>query len=316
MAPNVVKQLTNLLIGKNCLETANETNSSNFNLDYWVSDIDAVLRSNDDIEELIFTNEHCLVARADAHLSIREDLKLSKIDLIEAIRSLATKALSRIDPIFPSCGGQLSRGGHRWHAIIPPAAIDGPILCIRHNQMSKFRADDFQINQQVREAIEGALKERKPIIISGQAGSGKTSLCAALLKELAGSRRTIIIEQYPELPSENPFWTRLTQRPPNLSGKGEIDSAFLIREALRLRPDIIVFGEIRGTEAGALLRCSLSGHQIFATIHASKPNLVIQRLLALAGARDQGIIQLTKILCLHVSQHKSGRQIDWYEHNP
>lgn len=203
----------------------------------------------------------------------------------------------RLDPLCGSAGGRVSLelckvgavgGGHlRWHALLPPLSQDGPLLALRRHRFGQLTLKDFGGAADVKNALFQAVVRRRPILIAGPTGSGKTTLLLALLAEAAANERIVIIESLAELPQLFPTWIRLLERLPSLEGVGHVSLDRLLREALRLRPDRIVLGEIRGEEAWTYLDAISSGHEGgLATIHAGSSAEARERLWTLAGRRS------------------------------
>jgi len=188
----------------------------------------------------------------------------------------------RVDETTPYVDARL-QDGSRVNVIIPPLAIDGPCLSIR-----KFRKQTMTFEQLVEQQslskamsvlLSIATKIRMNIIILGGTGSGKTTLLNALSHEIPSDERIITIEDSAELQLQQPHIVRLETRPPNIEGTGTITERHLVRNALRMRPDRIILGEIRGEEAFDMLQAMNTGHDgSMCTIHASSPQEVPARL--------------------------------------
>jgi pilus assembly protein CpaF len=173
--------------------------------------------------------------------------------------------------------------GSRVNAIIPPIALDGPSVSIR-----RFGRDPYQIQHlisfgsQTREMaafFEAIVKARQNIIVSGGTGSGKTTLLNCLSSFIPEDERVVTIEDAAELQLQQPHVVRLETRPPNLEGKGQVTARDLVRNALRMRPDRIVVGEVRGGEALDMLQAMNTGHDgSITTLHANNPRDCISRL--------------------------------------
>lgn len=189
----------------------------------------------------------------------------------------------RVDESTPYVDARLNDGS-RVNAIIPPLAIDGPSISIR-----KFRRQTITLENMVQNnnlsypmkvLLSIATKVRMNIIIVGGTGSGKTTILNALSHEIPSDQRIITIEDSAELQLQQPHVVRLETRPPNVEGKGAITERNLVRNALRMRPDRIILGEIRGEEAFDMLQAMNTGHDgSMCTIHASSPREVPARLI-------------------------------------
>lgn len=249
--------------------------------------------ANPELDEILFNGPHSAAAAVIAgHYRSAIDVMppllaffSSPVALLDWIQDLATTCFSRIDPFFPSAGGNLPGIAARWHALFPPVVRDGPVLCIRRSRTSTLSLDDFLWPIGQRELIEQGVVTGRTLLVSGACGAGKSSFVGAVLRDLLCDRRMIIMETCEELSGISPHFVNLVGRPPNISGAGAIETGWLFREALRIRPDGIVIGEIRGQEASAFLAAAASGHAAcLSTIHAGSPDEALSRLGHLAGS--------------------------------
>ncbi|MBU3740455.1 MAG: CpaF family protein [Rhodoferax sp.] len=211
--------------------------------------------------------------------------------LMRIIDKIVSRVGRRIDESSPMVDARLPDGS-RVNAIIPPIALDGPMLSIRRFAAIPLRMKDLL---EVRKSLSppmavllGALsRSRTNMLISGGTGSGKTTLLNILSGYIPASERIITIEDAAELPLQQPHVVRLETRPPNTEGRGEINQCALVRNALRMRPDRIVIGEVRGAEAIDMLQAMNTGHEgSLTTIHANNPRDALARLesmVSLAG---------------------------------
>ena len=188
----------------------------------------------------------------------------------------------RVDESSPMCDARLDDGS-RVNVVIPPLAIDGPILSIRRfgrtpigiEQLVNYRA----LTPIMLELLRAAVKARLNVIISGGTGAGKTTLLNALSSFISDRERIVTIEDSAELQMQQPHVVRLECRPPNVEGKGAVRQRELVINALRMRPDRIVVGEVRGGEALDMLQAMNTGHDgSLTTIHANNPRDAIARL--------------------------------------
>ena len=210
-------------------------------------------------------------------ISFKDDEHLRRV--IERIVSTVGR---RIDEAQPMVDARLADGS-RVNAIIPPLAIDGPVLSIR-----RFGADPLKIHMLIENGaltreiailFEMCVKARLNIIISGGTGAGKTTLLNALSAFIPTDERIVTIEDSAELQLQQPHVVRLETRPPNIEGRGEITQRDLVRNALRMRPDRIVVGEVRSGEAIDMLQAMNTGHDgSLTTIHANSPRDSLSRL--------------------------------------
>lgn len=208
----------------------------------------------------------------------------SSLAVLDWLQDLAAACNTRLDPMFPSAGGNIPGQAARWHAIFPPLIRNGPVFCVRRNRFAKLTLDDFEIKDPLRAQITGHLVRGGSLLVSGPTGSGKSSFLAAVLRQFFSNRRMVIIETVEELDGLSSNFLNMVARPPNLAGVGAVSASWLFQEALRLRPDGIVIGEIRGQEAAAFAGAISSGHaSCFATIHSGSVEQARNRLTWLAG---------------------------------
>lgn len=210
-------------------------------------------------------------------ISFKDDEHLRRV--IERIVSTVGR---RIDEAQPMVDARLPDGS-RVNAIIPPLALDGPVLSIR-----RFGADPLRMPQLIENGaltkeiailFEMCVRARLNIIISGGTGAGKTTLLNALSAYIPADERIVTIEDSAELQMQQPHVVRLETRPPNIEGKGEVTQRDLVRNTLRMRPDRIVIGEVRGGEAIDMLQAMNTGHDgSLTTIHANTTRDALARL--------------------------------------
>ncbi len=210
--------------------------------------------------------------------------------LMKIIDKIVSRIGRRVDESSPMVDARLPDGS-RVNAIIPPLAIDGPILSIRRFSTTPLQAQDlvnFKSMSQEMALFLGALSKGKVnILISGGTGSGKTTLLNILSSDIPVSERIVTIEDAAELQLQQPHVVRLETRPPNIEGRGEVAQRALVRNALRMRPDRIILGETRGGEALDMLQAMNTGHEgSMTTIHANTARDALARLesmIAMAG---------------------------------
>ncbi|HXF06832.1 MAG TPA: CpaF family protein [Blastocatellia bacterium] len=202
--------------------------------------------------------------------------------LMQIIDRIVSRVGRRIDESSPMVDARLPDGS-RVNAIIPPLAIDGPILSIRRFGTVKPSIEELikkgTLTPAIARLLEGCVKCRLNIIISGGTGAGKTTLLNALSSFIPSDERIITIEDSAELQLQQEHVVRLETRPPNIEGKGEVTQRDLVRNSLRMRPDRIILGEVRGAEAIDMLQAMNTGHDgSLATIHANSPRDALARL--------------------------------------
>jgi pilus assembly protein CpaF len=210
-------------------------------------------------------------------ISFKDDEHLMRV--IERIVSTVGR---RIDEAQPMVDARLPDGS-RVNAIIPPLALDGPVLSIRRFGADPLRMatliENGALTKEIAILFEMCVRARLNIIISGGTGAGKTTLLNALSAFIPIDERIVTIEDSAELQMQQPHVVRLETRPPNIEGKGEVTQRDLVRNALRMRPDRIVIGEVRGGEAIDMLQAMNTGHDgSLTTIHANSPRDALARL--------------------------------------
>src|SRR5579885_2664949 len=202
--------------------------------------------------------------------------------LLRIIDKIVSQVGRRVDESSPMVDARLSDGS-RVNAIIPPLAVDGPLLSIRRFGTDKLMPDDLvekqSMTRSMLELLQAAVKARLNIIVAGGTGAGKTTMLNALSAFISPKERVVTIEDAAELQLKQPHLARLETRPPNLEGEGAIRQRQLLVNSLRMRPDRIVVGEVRGEEALDMLQAMNTGHDgSLTTIHANSPRDAISRL--------------------------------------
>jgi pilus assembly protein CpaF len=210
----------------------------------------------------------------------------SEAALLHAIEAILTPVGRRVDEASPLCDARLPDGS-RVNVVIPPLSLSGPCLTIR-----RFRPQGMSIDDLVRlgtlpavlaDYLSGRVAERASILVSGGTGSGKTTTLGALSGAIPEGERIVTIEDAAELRLRQHHVVRLESRPPNLEGRGEVTIRHLVRNALRMRPDRIVVGEVRGAEALDMLMALNTGHEgSLTTVHANTPVDALRRIETLA----------------------------------
>src|SRR6266404_3201609 len=210
-------------------------------------------------------------------VSFRDDQHLLRI-----IDKIVSQVGRRIDESTPMVDARLSDGS-RVNAIIPPLAVDGPLLSIRRFSTDKLMPADLverrALTPGMMELLEACVKAKMNIIIAGGTGAGKTTLLNALSVFINGKERIVTIEDAAELQLKQPHVARLETRPPNLEGHGAVRQRELLINSLRMRPDRIVVGEVRGEEALDMLQAMNTGHDgSLTTVHANTPRDALSRI--------------------------------------
>src|SRR3984957_5839215 len=246
---------------------------------------------------LVKTCKHVYVERRGllelTTVAFRDDQHLLRI-----IDKIVSQVGRRIDESTPMGDARLSDGS-RVNAIIPPLAVDGPLLSIRRFSTDKLMPADLvekkALSPGMMELLEAAVKARLNIIIAGGTGSGKTTLLNALSAFINGKERIVTIEDAAELQLKQPHVVRLETRPPNIEGHGAVRQRELLVNSLRMRPDRIVVGEVRGEEALDMLQAMNTGHDgSLTTVHANTPRDAVSRLEVMVSLANANM-QLTSI---------------------
>jgi pilus assembly protein CpaF len=214
--------------------------------------------------------------------------------LLRIIDKIVSQVGRRVDESNPMVDARLSDGS-RVNAIVPPLAVDGPLLSIRRFGTDKLMPQDLVEKQALTagmmELLEGAVKAKLNIIIAGGTGAGKTTLLNAMSAFISPKERIVTIEDAAELQLKQPHVVRLETRPANIEGQGAVRQRQLLVNSLRMRPDRIVVGEVRGEEALDMLQAMNTGHDgSLTTVHANTPRDAVSRLevmVSLANANMQ-----------------------------
>ena len=223
----------------------------------------------------VYVERHGRLEMTDVHFANEGHLR-------KIIDRIVSRVGRRVDESSPMVDARLPDGS-RVNAIIPPLAIDGSMLSIRRFSVKPLKMDDLvgfkSLTPEMGEIIGGLVKGKCSILISGGTGSGKTTLLNILSASIPHSERIVTIEDAAELQLQQPHVVRLETRPPNVEGKGEVTQRALVRNSLRMRPDRVIIGEVRGAEAVDMLQAMNTGHEgSMATLHANTPRDALGRL--------------------------------------
>jgi pilus assembly protein CpaF len=244
--------------------------------------------------EEVMVNGHDRIYVERAGRIERTDVRFdSEQALRDAIERILTPLGRRVDELSPMADARLEDGS-RVHVVIPPLAVDGPSMSIR--RFSAVRPGPRElvelgtITEELRDQLAAAVAARRSILVSGGTGSGKTTLLNALSAFIDPGERVITIEDAAELRLRQPHVVRLESRPANVEGRGRVAIRELLRGALRMRPDRIVIGEVRGGEALDLLMALNTGHEgALSTVHANSPEDALRRIETLALMAGVGL---------------------------
>jgi pilus assembly protein CpaF len=217
----------------------------------------------------------------------------SEESLRDAIERILTPLGRRVDELSPMVDARLEDGS-RVHVVIPPLAVDGPTVSIRRFSAARPGPRELielgTLTQALHDELAAAVGARRSILVSGGTGSGKTTLLNALSAFIDRDERVITIEDAAELRLRQPHVVRLESRPANVEGRGRVTIRELLRGALRMRPDRIVIGEVRGGEALDLLMALNTGHEgALSTVHANSPEDALRRVETLALMAGVGL---------------------------
>ncbi|MCZ6857887.1 MAG: CpaF family protein [Gemmatimonadetes bacterium] len=234
------------------------------------------------VTEIMVNAEHAIYVERDGKLIETNSRFVSRQHLRRVIDRIVAKVGRRIDESSPMVDARLPDGS-RVNAIIPPLAVDGPVLTIRVFAKDPFQVEDLismgTMTPLVAELLWGTVSGKLNIIVSGGTGTGKTTMLNVLSRFIPQEERIVTIEDAVELQLHQRHVIRLEARPPNVEGRGEITIRDLVRNALRMRPDRIVVGEARGGEALDMLQAMNTGHEgSMSTIHANSPRDTLARL--------------------------------------
>jgi pilus assembly protein CpaF len=245
------------------------------------------------IEEVMVNGPHEVYVERRGRIEPVDARFAGEEELRNAIERILAPLGRRIDELSPMVDARLADGS-RVNAVIPPLAIDGPALSIRRFGAARPGPRELLELGTLSEAqltlLESAVAERRSILISGGTGSGKTTLLNALSGFVAPGERLVTIEDAAELRLQRRHVVRLESRPAGVEGRGEVSIRDLLRNALRMRPDRIVIGEVRGAEALDLLNALNTGHRgALSTVHANSPGDALARLETLALMAGLGL---------------------------
>jgi len=254
--------------------------------------LEPLLRDDTISDILVNRHDRVYIERAGKLSRVEDTTFRDDAHLMQIIQRIVAKVGRRIDEMSPMVDARLEDGS-RVNAIIPPLALDGPSLSIRRfgsspvtiEQMLEWRC----LSPEMYEVLKAAVRARISILISGGTGSGKTTFLNMLSKHIPNDERLITIEDAAELQIQQENVVRLETRPPNIEGKGAIRQRQLVINSLRMRPDRIIIGEVRGEEAFDMLQAMNTGHEgSMTTIHANTPRDALSRLesmIAMANLR-------------------------------
>jgi pilus assembly protein CpaF len=243
-----------------------------------------------DISDILVNTHDQVYIERHGRLELTDTKFKDNIHLMQIIDRIVSGIGRRIDESSPMVDARLSDGS-RVNAIIPPLALDGPMLSIRRFRVNVLSMEDLlehkSLTTSMIELLKGMVRARLNVVISGGTGAGKTTLLNILSGFVPVEERVVTIEDSAELQLQQPHVVRLETRPPNIEGKGMITQRDLVRNSLRMRPDRIIIGEVRGPEIYDMLQAMNTGHDgSLTTIHANSTRdtlLRLETLMLLAG---------------------------------
>ena len=252
-----------------------------------------VLLADPTVEEVMVNAHDRVYVERRGRLEPTDVAFESEEELRNAIERILAPLGRRVDELSPMVDARLADGS-RVNVVIPPLAIVGPALSIRRFGASRPGPDELvalgTLSPEQRQILEEAVASRRSVLISGGTGSGKTTLLNALSSFVDPGERVVTIEDAAELRLQQPHVVRLESRPAGVEGRGEVTVRDLLRNALRMRPDRIVIGEVRGVEALDLLTALNTGHDgALSTVHANSPADALSRLETLALMAGVGL---------------------------
>ncbi len=252
-----------------------------------------VLLADPAVEEVMVNGHGCVYVERGGRIEATDVAFADEEELRNAIERILAPLGRRVDELSPMVDARLADGS-RVNVVIPPLALDGPAVSIRRFGARRPGPAELVGLGTLSQAQLGALREavegRRSILVSGGTGSGKTTLLNALSGFVDPTERVVTIEDAAELRLQQPHVVRLESRPAGVEGRGEVTIRDLLRNALRMRPDRIVIGEVRGPEALDLLTALNTGHDgALSTVHANSPADALNRLQTLALMAGVGL---------------------------
>ena len=240
------------------------------------------LLSDDNVSEIMVNGPRTVYAEKSGKIQLTDVVFRDDQHLLNIAQRIVNAVGRRVDESSPICDARLLDGS-RVNVVIPPLAIDGASISIRKFAKDRLTLEKMlgfgSFSEQMAKFLNIAGRIKLNILISGGTGSGKTTMLNAISKNIDPGERIVTIEDAAELQLQQPHVVRLETRPANLEGKGEVNMRDLVKNALRMRPDRIILGEVRGPEAFELLAAMNTGHDgSLGTLHANRPREAITRL--------------------------------------
>ena len=251
------------------------------------------LMADPTVSDILVNTYSKIYVECRGRLELTPEMFNDNAHLLKVIEKIVSRIGRRIDESSPMVDARLPDGS-RVNAIIPPLAIDGPILSIRRFSVQPLSITDLinykSVNQAIATILAALAKSKVNILISGGTGSGKTTLLNVISGFIPADERIVTIEGATELQLQSPHVVRLETKPANIEGKGEVTQRTLVKNSLRMRPDRIILGEVRGGEALDMLQAMHTGHEdSLATIHANSPRDALSRLENMVGMANSNL---------------------------
>ncbi|MGB0128450.1 MAG: CpaF family protein [Rhodocyclaceae bacterium] len=266
------------------------------------------LLADNSVSDILVNNSQQVYVERRGVIELTEVTFADDAHLMKIIDKIVSRVGRRIDESSPMVDARLPDGS-RVNAIIPPLALDGPVLSIRRFSATPLTMDNLleygTVVPETAELLAALTRAKANILISGGTGSGKTTLLNILSSYISANERVITIEDAAELQLQQLHVVRLETRPANIEGRGEVTQRALVRNALRMRPDRIILGEVRDAEAFDMLQAMNTGHEgSMGTIHANTPREAMTRLenmLSMAGVSSPPRVMRSQIAsAIHV----------------
>jgi pilus assembly protein CpaF len=280
-----------------------------------------ILLADPAVEEVMVNGPDTVYIERAGRIEATDVAFADEEELRNAIERILAPLGRRVDELSPMVDARLADGS-RVNVVIPPLAIDGPLVSIRRFGARRPGPDELvalgTLDAAQRQALEAAVRGHRSILVSGGTGSGKTTLLNALSSFVDSGERVVTIEDAAELRLQQPHVVRMESRPAGVEGRGEVTIRDLLRNALRMRPDRIVIGEVRGPEALDLLTALNTGHDgALSTVHANSPADALSRLETLALMAGVGLphaavaeqVQRGIDLVVHLERRAGGARV-------
>jgi pilus assembly protein CpaF len=234
------------------------------------------------VTEVMVNSVDGIYVERDGKLELTDSAYMSEEHVRRVIERIVSKVGRRIDESSPMVDARLPDGS-RVNAIIPPLAVDGPVLTVRKFSPRAYGVEDLvsleTLSTEIAELLDACVRGRLNVLVSGGTGTGKTTLLNVVSSFIPEDERVVTIEDAVELRLHQKHVIRLESRPPNIEGRGQVTIRDLVRNALRMRPDRIIVGEVRGAEALDMLQAMNTGHDgSLSTLHCNSPRDALSRL--------------------------------------